>query len=97
MKLEKQDWQYRWIDEERLAIIEAAPSPLPATIELLNSPCDPLSCSHLADKDDHQMLPGPVGRGVRLIAIGSTCRPIHIRDRHRIFATVSLLTEIDTC
>jgi hypothetical protein len=34
MKPEKQDRPYRFLDEERLAIIEAAPSPLPDAIDL---------------------------------------------------------------
>jgi hypothetical protein len=34
MMPEKQDWQYRFLDEERLAIIEAAPSPLRDAIDL---------------------------------------------------------------
>ena len=34
MKPAKQDWQYRFLEEERLAIIEAAPSPLPDAIDL---------------------------------------------------------------
>jgi hypothetical protein len=35
MKAEKQDWQYRFLDEERPAIIEGAPSPLPDAIDLI--------------------------------------------------------------
>jgi hypothetical protein len=34
MKSEKQDWPYRFLDEERLAIIEAGPSLLPDLIDL---------------------------------------------------------------
>jgi hypothetical protein len=34
MKPEKQDWSDKFLDEERLAIIEAAPSPLPDAIDL---------------------------------------------------------------
>lgn len=34
MKPEKQDWPYRFLDEERLVMIEGAPSPLPDAIDL---------------------------------------------------------------
>ena len=33
MKPEKKDWQYRFLDAERPAIIDAAPSPLPEAID----------------------------------------------------------------
>ena len=34
MKPEKQDWEYRYLDEKRPAIIEALPSPMPDAIDL---------------------------------------------------------------
>jgi hypothetical protein len=34
MKPEKQDWEYRYLDEKRRAIIEAAPSPMPDAIDV---------------------------------------------------------------
>ena len=34
MKTEKQDWEYRYLDEKRQAIIEAAPSPMREAIDL---------------------------------------------------------------
>jgi hypothetical protein len=34
MKPANQVWQYRFLDKEQLAIIEAAPSPLPDAIDL---------------------------------------------------------------
>ena len=34
MKAEKQDWEYRFLDEEQQAIIEAAPSSSPDGIDL---------------------------------------------------------------
>lgn len=41
MKPEKQDWQCRFLDEERLAIIAAAPSPLPEPLILTLRPFAP--------------------------------------------------------
>ena len=34
MKPEKQDWEYRYLDEKRPAIIEALPSPMREAIDL---------------------------------------------------------------